>query len=115
MCPAAAQGALAIQTRESDPARHICAEFDDERTSQAVSCERTVLASLGGGCQLPVGAFAEAIENTLNVIAVVVSPDGARSLRAEGAGSRYRPEELGERIAADLLARGADKILSESK
>jgi hydroxymethylbilane synthase len=115
MCPAAAQGALAIQTRESDPARDVCAQFDDEQTSQAVICERTVLAALGGGCQLPVGAFAEAIENTLKLIAVVVSPDGARCLRAEGTGSRHRPEELGQRIAADLLSRGADKILSESK
>jgi hydroxymethylbilane synthase len=115
MCPAAGQGALAIQTRESDPAREICAEFNDEPTSQAVTCERTVLAALGGGCQLPVGAFAETIEETLKVIAVVVSPDGTRCLRAHAAGSRHRPEELGQTVATDLLSRGADNILSESK
>jgi hydroxymethylbilane synthase len=115
MCPAAGQGALAIQTRESDPAREICAEFNDEPTSQAVTCERTVLATLGGGCQLPVGAFAETIEETLKVIAVVVSPDGTRCLRAHAAGSRHRPEELGQTVATDLLSRGADNILSESK
>jgi hydroxymethylbilane synthase len=115
MCPAAGQGALAIQTRESDPAREICAQFNDEPTSQAVTCERTVLAALGGGCQLPVGAFAETIEETLKVIAVVVSPDGTRCLRAHAAGSRHRPEELGQTVATDLLSRGADNILSESK
>jgi hydroxymethylbilane synthase len=115
MCPAAGQGALAIQTRESDPAREKCAEFNDEPTSQAVTCERTVLAALGGGCQLPVGAFAETIEETLKVIAVVVSPDGTRCLRAHAAGSRHRPEELGQTVATDLLSRGADNILSESK
>ena len=82
MCPAPGQGALAIQTRRDDPAREICAQLNDEPTSQAVTCERTVLAALGGGCQLPVGAFAEAIGGTLKVIAVVLSPDGTRCLRA---------------------------------
>lgn len=115
MCPAPGQGALAIQTRRDDPAREICAQFNDEPTSQAVTCERTVLAALGGGCQLPVGAFAEPIGETLNAIAVVLSPDGVRCLRAEASGSRYRPEELGQVLAAELLGRGADKILSESK
>jgi hydroxymethylbilane synthase len=115
MCPAAGQGALAIQTREGDPARGICAQLNDEPTSQAVTCERTVLAALGGGCQLPIGAFAEAIEATLKVIAVVVSPDGTSCLRAHATGLRHRPEEVGEAVAADLLSRGADKILSESK
>lgn len=115
MCPAPGQGALAIQTRRDDPAREICAQFNDESTSQAVTCERTVLAALGGGCQLPVGAFAEVIGRTLNVIAVVLAPDGTRCLRAELTGPRHRPEELGQAIGADLLDRGADKILDESK
>mgnify|MGYP002402055572 CR=1 FL=1 len=114
MCPAAGQGALAIQTRTNDPAREICAELNHEPTSQAVTCERTVLAALGGGCQLPVGVFAEAIEGTLRVAAIVVSPDGVRCLRAHATGLRHRPEELGQAVAADLLARGADKILNES-
>jgi hydroxymethylbilane synthase len=115
MCPAAGQGALAIQTRESDPAREICAHLNDQPTGQAVACERTVLAALGGGCQLPVGAFAEIIDDVLKIVAVVVSPDGARSLRAHASGPRHRPEELGQAVATDLLSRGADQILSESK
>ncbi|MFL6353505.1 MAG: hydroxymethylbilane synthase [Bryobacteraceae bacterium] len=115
MCPAPGQGALAIQTRIADPARDICAELNDELTSEAVRCERTVLAALGGGCQLPVGAFAQPIGETLNVIAVVLSPDGERCLRVEAAGPRHSPEELGQAVAADLITRGAGKILSESK
>ncbi|MGI8961831.1 MAG: hydroxymethylbilane synthase [Bryobacteraceae bacterium] len=115
MCPAPGQGALAIQTRTDDPAREICAQFNDESTSQAVTCERTVLAALGGGCQLPVGAFAEPIGGTLNIIAVILSPDGSRCLRAEATGPRDHPEELGQAVAADLISRGADRILSESK
>jgi hydroxymethylbilane synthase len=115
MCPAPGQGALAIQTRRDDPAREICAQFNDEPTSQAVTCERAILAALGGGCQLPVGAFAEPMGETLNVIAVVLSPDGRRCLRAQATGSRHRPDELGQAVATDFLRRGADKILSESK
>jgi hydroxymethylbilane synthase len=115
MCPAPGQGALAIQTRVDDPAREICTQFNDEPTSQAVTCERTVLAALGGGCQLPVGTFAEPMGETLKVIAVVLSPDGSRCLRVESAGPRHLPEELGQAVAADLISRGADQILSESK
>jgi hydroxymethylbilane synthase len=115
MCPAPGQGALAIQARIQDRAHKECAPLDHEPTRQAVVCERTVLAALGGGCQLPVGAFAEPIEGTLRVMAVVLSPDGAHCLRAQAAGPRDRPEELGQALAKDVLARGASKILSERK
>ncbi|MBV9301101.1 MAG: hydroxymethylbilane synthase [Acidobacteriaceae bacterium] len=115
MCPAPGQGALAIQTRANDSARDICAALNHEPTHQAVRCERTVLAALGGGCQLPVGAFADPQEDILRAIAVVVSPDGSRHVRAESAGPRQHPEELGQALAAELIRRGAEKILDQSK
>ncbi len=115
MCPAAGQGALAIQTRKSDAAAVICLKLNHEPTSQSVACERTVLAALGGGCQLPVAVFAEPTGGTLHVMAVIASPDGALWLRAEQSGRRDCPEELGRAVAHDLMARGADEILSESK
>ncbi len=116
MCPAPGQGALAIQTRNDDPAREICALLNHVPTNQAVTCERTTLAALGGGCQLPVGAFAEIREDdVLEIIAVVISPDGGRHLKVRKSGPRERPEELGRAVADDLLARGAGKILAESK
>ncbi len=59
ICPAPGQGALGIQTRAEDRAREICAQLNDELTARAVRCERAVLAALGGGCQLPIGAYAE--------------------------------------------------------
>jgi len=71
-----------------------------------------VLAALGGGCQLPVGAFAEIVDRALRVQAVVVSADGAHWLRAEAAGTNS--EELGRSVAADLLARGAGRLLAQS-
>jgi hydroxymethylbilane synthase len=113
MCPAPGQGALAIQTRASGPARSICAALNDEHTEQAVRCERTVLAGLGGGCQLPVGVFAKPEGDSLRAIGVVISRGGSRVLRGEQTGRRDLPEELGRALAADLVARGALTILDE--
>lgn len=115
ICPAAGQGALAIETRENDPARNLCAQLNDDPTAQAVRCERATLAALGGGCQLPVGAFARVIDENVEAIAVVVSPDGRNHLKAARVGLRNHPEGLGRRLAEDLLAHGADRILAECK
>ncbi len=115
MCPAPGQGALAIETRDSDPVRDICAELNHEPSRQAVGCERMASAALGGGCELPVGVFAQIIDGVLQVTALVISPDGKRFLRATAEGVPSRPEEAGQAVAAELLRRGASKILSESK
>jgi hydroxymethylbilane synthase len=111
ICPAAGQGALAIETRRGDAVSAVCSRLQHEPTRQAVSCERTVLAGLGGGCHLPVGAFAEAEDDRLRIRAVVISPDGSRLVRVSGEGPRSEPEELGNRIVRDLLSQGADALL----
>ena len=113
MCPAAGQGALAIETREGDEAAEICAALNDEASSRAVRCERAALAALGGGCQLPVGVFAEVRGEVLHVGALVVSPDGQRHLRAAAEGAVSAPESVGRAVAEDLLRRGAAGILAE--
>jgi hydroxymethylbilane synthase len=113
LCPAAGQGALAIETRDHDLAYEICRQLNHEASSQAVACERVALARLGGGCQLPVGAFAESVGESLRLTAVVVSPDGLRHLRASAEGRRDQPAELGRAVAEDLLSCGAGAILSE--
>ncbi len=112
ICPAPGQGALAIETRAGGDVEEICSCLNHAASSEAVRCERAVLGGLGGGCQLPVGAFAEFIDSALRVQAVVVSPDGARCLQVEAAGDH--PEELGRSVAADLLARGAAGLLAQS-
>ena len=114
ICPAPGQGALAIQGRTDAPALHICAELNHKPSRQAVLCERTVLAALGGGCDLPMGAFAEILNGALEAIAVVISPNGSRRIEERAAGSPNAPEELGRRIADALLARGAKNILTSS-
>jgi len=113
VCPAAGQGALAIETRRNDNAWKLCRALNHEDSSIAVACERAALAELGGGCQLPVGAFAECNGRHLRLMAVVVAPDGSRHLRFELDGSRETPEELGRAVAKELLTRGAGGILAQ--
>jgi hydroxymethylbilane synthase len=108
ICPAPGQGALGIQTRADGRARTICAQLNEDSTGRAVRCERAVLAALGGGCQLPIGAYAELHGNVLSVQAGVFAPDGSRHIRARGEGTD--PEELGERVAQELIAKGARSI-----
>lgn len=114
MCPAPGQGALAIQTRGQGGARDLCANLNHPSTELAVTCERALLAALGGGCQLPVGAYAEVAENRLRLTAVVVSPDGSRLIRDQTVGPLDQAERIGNTLAADFLTRGAAEILESS-
>jgi hydroxymethylbilane synthase len=112
ICCAPGQGALAIETRETGEAREICAALNHQESETAVNCERAVLAALGGGCQLPIGAFAEVTGSELNAAAVVASPDGKALVRDRLTGSAGSPEELGRELAERLRARGADTLLA---
>jgi hydroxymethylbilane synthase len=112
MCPAPGQGALGIETRDSDAAYRACAALNHSGSAAAVACERAVLGGLGGGCQLPLGAYAEQHGPSLRVTAVVVARDGSRSIRAQAEGLMSDPVGLGESVAADLKSRGAAGLLS---
>jgi|SRR5579875_1709778 len=114
ICPAPGQGALAVQTREQDAACRWCGELNHEPSRQAVGCERAVLTALGGGCQLPMGAFAEVRRNALEVFAVVLSPDGSRHVQSRKTGALSAAEDLGRAVGNDLIAKGARSILAES-
>jgi hydroxymethylbilane synthase len=115
ICPAPGQGALAIQTRVEDLALELCSALNDQTTSECVRCERSVLAALGGGCQLPVGVFAEAHGESLCVRAAVMSLDGRRAITKEMIGARSNPERVGELVASELLREGAGSILSSER
>ena len=110
MCPAAGQGALAIETRAKDAQTIGAVRFlDHSQTRAAVACERATLNQLGGGCQVPIGAYANSTQRGLFLRAVVASPDGSSTIREEKEGSD--PEKLGMEVGHALLARGAQKIL----
>jgi hydroxymethylbilane synthase len=112
MCPAAGQGALGIEIREGDNAMREHLEFlNDSAARAATTCERALLRKLGGGCQVPIGAFAEMSEGRLRLTAIVARPDGSEVLREQQRGSD--PVALGEQVADSLLQRGATKILEQ--
>ncbi|THF83783.1 hydroxymethylbilane synthase [Cohnella fermenti] len=116
--PAVGQGALAIECRENDAeVTALLALLNDPRTERAVRAERRFLGLLNGGCQVPIGAYAEAASgdasSAIKLTAMVASPDGSSVLRAEATGTD--PFELGSQVAKELLARGADRILDEAR
>jgi hydroxymethylbilane synthase len=112
ICPAPGQGALGIQTRDHGEALEICGRLNHAPSNQAVTAERAVLSGLGGGCQLPVGAFAEVSGDTLSISGVVVAPDRPFLIRSQTAGKAKDAEELGRWVADDLLWQGAEEILA---
>ena len=113
MCPAVGQGALAVETRVEGEARAICAQLDHPATRAAVTGERAVLAALGGGCQVPIGAYAIVEGDTLRLIAAVISPNGERAVRKTGTGAVANAQEIGDRVGRSLLDDGAREILEQ--
>jgi len=112
MCPAAGQGALGIEIRKGDTQTLALLSFlNDGEARITTTCERTLLQALGGGCQVPIGALGELKGGKLLLDAMVGRPDGTEILRHHAEGRD--PEKLGRETAAALIAKGADKILSE--
>jgi hydroxymethylbilane synthase len=110
MCPAAGQGALGIEIRAGDSGtRQHLAFLDDAAARATTTCERALLNKLGGGCQVPIGAFAEQRDGRLHLEAIVADPDGSKVLRESRDGSD--PVQLGESVGEILLQRGGDAIL----
>jgi hydroxymethylbilane synthase len=110
MCPAAGQGALGIEIREGDgKTRELLSFLNDSNARAATTCERALLNSLGGGCQVPIGAFAEMRNDKLHLESIVADPDGSKLLRDSRDGDD--PEKLGNEAGASLLKRGGDAIL----
>jgi hydroxymethylbilane synthase len=110
MCPAAGQGALAIEIREGDrKTRDLLTFLNDPHAQAATTCERALLNSLGGGCQVPIGAFAEMREGKLHLESIVADPDGTKVLRDSREGDD--PQKLGNEAGASLLKRGGNAIL----
>jgi len=112
MCPAVGQGALAIEIRRDDAqTRTLLVFLNDADTRVAIECERALLGSMGGGCQVPIGAYAEKREGRVHLRAMVGRPDGSLVLREQAEGDNA--EKLGREVAQTLLGRGGDKILTE--
>jgi hydroxymethylbilane synthase len=111
MCPAVGQGSLAIETRASGAGFDACRALDDAATHAAVAAERAVLGSLGGGCQVPIGAHATVTGGSIRLLGVVASPDGTELIREESEGAAVEAEAIGRALGERLLDLGARAIL----
>jgi hydroxymethylbilane synthase len=119
MLPAVGQGALAVEIRSDDAETgELISGLSDPGTERGTAAERSLLRSLEGGCQVPIGAFGrlaldEQGNARLHLDAMVGSLDGSRIVRGTVEGPPAEAELLGARLAEELLSRGAQAILSE--
>ena len=112
--PANGQGALGIECRPDDAELlALLAPLAHPATALCVRAERAMNRALQGGCQVPIGAYAELLGDEVWLRGLVGSPDGQQILRAERRGPAATAEQLGQSVAEQLLAMGADKILRE--
>jgi hydroxymethylbilane synthase len=115
--PAPGQGIIAVEIRQDDRrAGEVTGAIGDTGAALALRAERAVVDRLGGGCQMPIGAFCHSTgDGDLSVTSIVVSLDGSRAVRAQRRGSAGAPEQLGMQVADELLAKGADSILNDAR
>jgi len=117
MLPAPGQGALAVECRDDDESLvELLGRLDHPDTRAAVTAERSLLAALEAGCTAPVGALADVAEgetgeSEIYLRAVVLAPDGSRSLRLSATGPATTAGDIGRSLAADLLAAGAADLM----
>jgi hydroxymethylbilane synthase len=112
--PAVGQGAIAIQSRTSDTeASEILGKLDDAETRTAIIAERTLLSTMQGGCQVPLGAWARLERGELVMEAVVCSVDGVQYIRQKASAPSDQATQLGQQMAQLLIDGGARDILEE--
>jgi hydroxymethylbilane synthase len=112
--PAPGQGIIAVEVRSDDTTvREIVGQIDDPVAAAALVAERAVVRRLGGGCQMPIGAYAAIDGMTLRAIGIVVSLDGARAAHGDVEGTVAGADAAGVTLAEKLLAAGADDILAD--
>ncbi len=110
MVPAPGQGALAIQARDDDmPTLTALEGLDHAPSRMAVEAERSLMWRLGGGCALPLGALATVAGSRIELLAVVISPDGSHMARAVAVSDT--PEGAAASATKELIAEGAEAIL----
>jgi hydroxymethylbilane synthase len=111
MVPAPGQGCLAVQARADDAeTRRAVSALDHPPSREALTAERGLMRAFGGGCALPLGAYAERSERGVRMVAIVLTPDGGRYARTEVEAAT--PEDVAELARLDLAAGGAGEILA---
>jgi hydroxymethylbilane synthase len=114
MLPAVGQGAVGIELRKADKELLQGLSFlIDETTAVAVRAERGFLHRLEGGCQVPIGAFAELQGSQVTITGLVASVDGSKMIKKQMTGDAAEAEKLGTKLAEEILADGGGMILAE--
>lgn len=114
MVPAVGQGALAIEIRAGDERLdRIVGPLEDPATRAATTAERTFLRLLEGNCQVPLGAYARASGDALEMTVFVGTPDGSECVKKEAHGSFEDPVALGTMLGEEVLAAGGRRILDQ--
>lgn len=112
LCPAAGQGAMAVEIRHDDArAATAVRPLDHAATCCATLAERAALRRLGGGCQMPIAAYASVGDGSINICGAVATADGTRVIRARAQGAEGDPEAAGARLAEMLIEQGAAALL----
>lgn len=111
MLPSPGQGAVGIEARDEPGMRELLAPLHHPETALRVECERVVTGRLGGGCQLPIAAYATVEEESVRLAALVATPDGSQALYASGSAPAAEHLQLADRLADDLFEQGAQDIL----
>ncbi len=114
MLPANGQGAVGIECRSDDQTiKALLAPLEDKNTRYRVLAERAMNRALEGGCQVPIGSYAEIENNQLHLRGLVGAIDGSEIVRHQLTGTITQGEQLGQQLAEILLSQGADKILKQ--
>lgn len=112
MIPAVGQGALAVEARAGDShTRDLASKINDPSTATAVRAERAFLARIGGGCSLPIGAYATVAGGEVRIAGMIGSVDG-QVLRDAQVGAEGEPELVGARLAERLLDLGGRELIA---
>lgn len=112
MLPEPGQGALAVEARTDDAdTLEMLSALEDSVARSCVDAERAFLKALGGGCRVPIAAYASYREGTLELEGAVVKADGTAQIRGKLSGSMTEPVVLGERLAETLSTQGAKELL----
>jgi len=116
MLPAPGQGVIAIQIRDGDAATATAVKrLHDAGAAAEAAAERALLAALGGGCLVPIGARARVDDGTLTLSGFVGDPSGRPALRRSTKGSSGEPDVVGRKLAGMLLHDGARGILDNAR
>ena len=115
MLPEPGQGALAVEARaDEDAARQMLSGLEDPVSRACVEAERAFLRCLGGGCRVPIAAYAACKDGALELEGAVIAADGHQQIRGGMTGSMMEPNALGERLAKHLASQGALELIRPS-